>query len=99
SYYNFSGTHVSGQLTNPPSPTNLFLRIVWDSYATAKGVTPNYGSKDPVSYYSNTGNLSLPLAYVDPNTYSVVVNPNRWTAEGQPANGVMIGQITLATDA
>ncbi|NGM62856.1 DUF4958 domain-containing protein [Sphingobacterium sp. SGG-5] len=93
-YYNFFGTHMDGQ----PSVEGSLMRQLFKNYADSKGTNPNYGSKDALSYYSNTGNLSLPLAYVDPNTYSVVVNPNRWIADGEPANGTMIGQITFSSD-
>ncbi len=97
-YYNFFGNHKSGVLGNPPSSADLFLALLWDKYAENRGINPNYGSKDPLSYYNNTGNLGLPLAYVDPNGYNVVVNSNRWTANGEPANGAMIGQITFSSD-
>ena len=94
-YYNFfgSGTYPNGQ----PSVTNSFMFNLWDVYFKSKGsATTNTGSKDPLSYYSNTANLNLPLGYVDPNTFAVVVNPNRWNVNGEPANGAMVGQITFS---
>lgn len=93
-YYNFFGNHVSGQ----PNKGGSFLQGLWNSYAEAVGANPNYGSRNPMSYYANPSNTPVTLAYVDPATYSVVVNPNKWVLEGDPANGAMIGQITFATN-
>ncbi|WP_353132078.1 surface glycan-binding family protein [Pseudopedobacter sp.] len=95
-YYNFfgSGTYANGQ----PNVANSFLHNLWDSYAESRGINPNYGSRDPLSYYANKSNTSLTLAYVDPNTFELVVNPNKWIADGEPANGAMIGQITFETN-
>ncbi len=95
-YFNFFGNQINGtpETTNPDS----FLHSLWGKYADSKGVNPNYGAKAPVSYYGNVGALNLALAYVDPTTFQVVVNPNRWTYNGEPANGAMTGQITIDTN-
>ncbi len=90
-YYNFFGTHKDGQ----PKDSGSFMSSLWDNYAETTGTTPNYGSKNPVSYFVNSENVGNALLYVDQDTKQVVVNPNKWIAEGEPANGAMIGQITL----
>jgi hypothetical protein len=96
-YYNFFGTHVNGQptVTTPPTP---FLRTLWEQYAESRSINPNYGSRDPLSYYGNKTSTNQALAYVDPITFELVVNPNKWTTNGEAANGAMIGQITFGTD-
>lgn len=95
-YYNIAGPHTDGQ----PSEAGSLMNIVWSSYFTSIGsATVNTGSKDPVSYYSNTSRLSSALCYVDPATKALVVNPNKWVdANGVAANGAMIGQMTFVTD-
>lgn len=96
-YYNFFGTHQDGQ----PKTSGSFLQNLWDSYAESTASNPNYGSRKPVSYYENIKNgesLTNALAYVDPATYELVVNPNKWSYEGEPANGVFIGQTTFETN-
>ncbi|WP_273372393.1 surface glycan-binding family protein [Alistipes megaguti] len=95
-YYNIAGPHTDGQ----PSTAGSFMNSVWSSYYTSIGsATVNTGSKDPVSYYSNTSRLSSALCYVDPTTKALVVNPNKWVdGNGVAANGAMIGQMTFVTD-
>ncbi|MBB4037290.1 hypothetical protein GGR21_003207 [Dysgonomonas hofstadii] len=93
-YYNFFGTHQDGQ----PNAAGSFLQNLWNNYAESTGTNPNYGSRNPLSYYANTGNIDKTLAYVDPNSYELVVNPNKWIYNGEPANGAMIGQITFETN-
>ncbi|WP_017258507.1 surface glycan-binding family protein [Pedobacter arcticus] len=93
-YYNFFGPHLDGQ----PSVANSFLRGLWDNYAAGRGISPNYGSRDPLSYYGNVNSVTQAMAYVDAATFEVVVNPNKWIVDGEPANGVMSGQITFGTD-
>lgn len=97
-YYNFFGNSL--YLDGQPSVTGSFLQGVWDNYAASVNKSPNYGSRAPLSYYEkdNIGNPGVTLAYVDPNTYQVVVNPNKWIYNGDPANGAMVGQITFGTD-
>lgn len=90
-YYNINGNHKNGQ----PNAAGSFMQTLWDNYAGGTGLG-NYGSKDPVSYYTNEANLSKALAYADKD-HSVVVNPNKWT-DGEYANGIMVGQMTFTTD-
>lgn len=72
-----------------------FLGSMWDLYY---GSGANYGSKDPVSYFSNKSDLSKALLYVDnANGYSIVVNPNKWYNDGW-ADGVFFGQMTFSMD-
>ncbi|MBD1427167.1 DUF4958 family protein [Sphingobacterium arenae] len=95
-YYNFFGTHGSGQ----PNGANTFLQNLWNTYAQNRGINPNYGSRDPLSYFGNVSSNThhQTLAYIDPNTFQVIVNPNKWTYNGEAANGVMVGQVTFETN-
>lgn len=93
-YHNINGNFVEGALS---SGTTNFMSDVWDSYYAAKGSSANYGSKAPMSYYQNTGDLSVPLAYVDAADLSIVVNPEKWVAGGVYADGFVIGQITFSS--
>ncbi|NDV79513.1 surface glycan-binding family protein [Dysgonomonas sp. 511] len=93
-YFNFYGTHTNGQ----PNVAGSFMNLVWKNYFDSMGsATNNTGSKDPLSYYVNAGKSSLDkaLGYVDPASFEVVVNPNKWVVDGEPANGAMTGQITF----
>lgn len=94
-YYNFFGTQVNGV---PAAGT--FLGRLFDKYAENTSTSPNYGSRNPLSYYwgNPKGILSQALAYVDATTFELVVNPNKWTYNGEAANGVFIGQMTYMTD-
>lgn len=92
-YYNFFGTQVNGV---PAAGT--FMGSIWDKYAASKNANPNYGSRDPLSYYANQTTLTLAMAYVDPATLELVVSPNKWTNNGEAANGAMVGQITFGLD-
>ncbi len=96
-YYNFFGTQLNGA-PNPSPVTPTFLRTLWEQYAESRSISPNYGSKDPLSYYTNKDFLTQALAYVDPNTFEIVVNPNKWIVNGEAANGAMVGQITFVND-
>lgn len=92
-YFNFFGTHVSGA---PADGT--FAGNVWETYFEITKTNLNYGSRNPMSYYANPTRLETTAAYVDPNTFEVVVTPNKWVQNGEPANGAMTGQITFGTD-
>lgn len=94
-YYNFFGTQVNGL---PAAGT--FLGRLFDKYGENTSTAPNYGSRNPLSYYwgNPKGILSQALAYVDASTFELVVNPNKWTYNGEAANGVFIGQMTYMTD-
>lgn len=97
-YYNIGGpaSHVDGQ----PSVAGSFMNQMYTSYFTSIGAASvNTGSKDPVSYYSNSSRLGSALLYVDPGTKSVVVNANKWIdTNNAAANGAFIGQMTFVTD-
>ncbi len=94
-YYNIAGpeTHIDGQ----PNVAGSFMSQMWNNYYGDK--TPNYGSKDPVSYYTNSSNLAQALLYVDAANKNLVVNPNKWIdSDGNAANGAFIGQTTFVTN-
>lgn len=98
-YYNIGGpaTHVDGQ----PNAAGSFLNQMWGVYNAQTGIPAiaGTGSKNPLSYFVNKANLNLALLYVDQGTKSLVVNANKWIdANGVPASGAMLGQITFVTD-
>ena len=100
-YFNLNGpeTHVNGQ-PNKDHP-EYFMSMLWASYyrRDKADAVINYGSKDPLSYYSNKNNLSAAISYVEAGTFQIVVNPNKWMdPEGNPANGIFIGQTTFVKD-
>lgn len=98
-YYNIAGpdSHVSGQLDK--SLTGTFIYSMWKNYFSQKGAAVNAGSKDPVSYYSNSTNLNQALLYIDASDKTVVVNTNKWVdGDGVSANGALSGQVTYVTD-
>lgn len=94
----------TGVIVTPADPS-YFMNQVWRNYYGSKKV-PNYGSKDPMSYYTNINKLGDALGYVDPNKgFAVTINPNKWYGDielgeeaGQYANGIMSGQMTYVTD-
>lgn len=96
-YYNIGGpaSHVTGQLKT--GVTNAFIYKMWQNYYGDAAV--NTGARKPVSYYDNLTSLSSALCYVDAtNNCAVKVNPNKWMADGDFANGVFIGQMTFTQD-
>ena len=93
-FYDFTGLYADGQ----PKDEGTFTQQMWIKYFESIGKLPNYGSKDPVSFYSNESNLSNALLYVDEENHQVVVNPNKWIDEGVNANGLFVGQTTFVTD-
>ena len=100
-YFNLNGpaTHVNGQ-PNKDHP-EYFMSMIWASYyrRDKPDAVINYGSKDPLSYYSNKTNLAAAISYIEAGSFQVVVNPNKWMdAEGNPANGIFIGQTTFVKD-
>ena len=91
-YYDFSGNadHVDGA----PAATT-FLGKLWEAYY---GSSTNYNAKAPASYYANTSDSQKALCYILPESYSVVVNPEKWIYAGAYANGVFTGEMTYVTD-
>lgn len=57
-YYNINGPeeHLNGQ----PSVVGSFMRNMWQAYYDAIGKGINTGARAPLSYYDNTGKLSVP---------------------------------------
>lgn len=108
-YYNFNGpsTHLDGQ----PKVVGSFMNQMWTKYfkGLSDKATVNTGAKGPMSYYLNyedyTGSLLAgskstdnALAYVEPGTYSVVINKDKWVdANNIAANGALFGQMTYDT--
>lgn len=92
-YYDFSGNadHVDG---NPGADT--FLGKLWEAYSSPSAA--NYGAKAPVSYYANTSDAQKALCYILPESYSIVVNPEKWIYAGAYANGVFTGEMTYVTN-
>ena len=118
-YYNINGDRLDGsKLEDGASDKNQYLKNLWLKYNKAANLTSNNLTKvshrKPVSYFDNSGDLSLPYAYVDNgnsnNKYTLVVNKQKWTddnwANGAEtgiitngwADGVFIGQMTFTTD-
>lgn len=98
-YYNIGGpaSHKDG---TPAASTDTFLYQMWKAFYNSIGTaTVGTGSKDPISYYVNKARLNSALAYVDPATKSVVVNPNKWIdSNNVAANGAFLAQMTFVTD-
>lgn len=92
-YYDFSGNadHVDGA---PGADT--FLGKLWTAYSSPSAA--NYNAKAPASYYANTSDAQKALCYILPESYSVVVNPEKWIYAGAYANGVFTGEMTYVTD-
>ena len=95
-YYNINGpeTHKTGQLK--AGATTAFIYQMWKRYYGDAAV--NTGARKPVSFYDNKASLNAPLCYVDATKdCAVTVNPGKWQADNEYANGVFIGQMTFTT--
>lgn len=94
-YYDFSGNadHKDGA---PGADT--FLGKLWAAYFSPSDA--NYGFKAPASYYANTSDAqkAKALCYILPESYSIVVNPEKWIYAGAYANGVFTGEMTYVTN-
>ena len=94
-YYDFSSNdnHVDGT----PAEAS-FLGKLWAAYSSPSAA--NYGAKAPVSYYANTSDAqkAKALCYILPESYSIVINPEKWIYAGAYANGVFTGEMTYVTD-
>lgn len=94
-YYNIGGPAWHGN----GIAAGTLLYQVWSNYFASKNKAVNTGSKDPVSYYSNTSTTNLALCYVEPTTKAVVVNANKWVDnDNVAANGAFFAQMTYVTD-
>lgn len=96
-FYNINGpaSHLDGQ----PTVKTSFMYSIWAAYFNAIGSSSvNTGARAPLSYYDNIGKTSIPAAFVNNTDLSVVVNPDKWKDDAGFANGVMIGQMTYATN-
>lgn len=103
-FFNLNGSE--SQADGFPADAGSFMNYMWTFYNGQEGVGTNTigtGAKGCVSAYENQAwrnkNLALALMYVDPQTKSIVVNPNKWIdADGKGANGVLIGEMTYLTN-
>lgn len=96
----FNYTAISGTFTNgEPNSSNL-LKALWTKYGEDSGRGTNLGSRNAMSYYSNTeknlNTLSYALGYVDrDNGLAVKLNPNKWVLDGEYPHGILTGQMTF----
>jgi hypothetical protein len=96
-YYNVNGPaeHIDGQ----PGLRTSFIYNIWKAYYEAIGSpSVNTGARGPMSYIDNKNRTSVPAAYVSNEDLSVIVNPDKWKDDYGYANGVIIGQMTFATN-
>ena len=75
---------------------DTFLGKLWEAYSSPSAA--NYNAKAPASYYANTSDAQKALCYILPESYSIVVNPEKWIYAGAYANGVFTGEMTYVTD-
>lgn len=93
-FYNISGPeqHLDGR---PGDGKTTFLYGVWDKYFSARNALVNTGSCSPVSYQGDKngerGWLGLTACYMDPETLTMVVNPDKFSDDYGYANGIISG--------
>ena len=97
-FHNLEGpaTHKSGKISD--TNTDLFIYKAWENYYTSRGLSVNPGSNDPVYQYKNQAYLDKPLLYLDPDSYKITVNPDKWIYDGEYANGIFFGQLVYSID-
>lgn len=103
-YFGFSNN--PDQPDGFPADTGSFMNWMWSVYNTQEGIgtkTIGTGAKGCCSVYENAAwngkSAAMALCYVDIDTKSVVVNPNKWIDKGgKGANGVMIAEMSYLTD-
>lgn len=97
-YWNINGpeSHTCADVTLLKSDTQdkTFLVGLWKSYYSAIKKTYNRGANDPMSYWKNYVNNTLPYcgAYVDPTKDKrIVINPDKFKdKDGVYADGAML---------
>ena len=93
-FYNISGPeqHLDGR---PGDGKTTFLYGVWDKYFSARNALVNTGSCSPVSYQGDKngerGWMGLTACYMDPETLTMVVNPDKFSDDYGYANGIISG--------
>lgn len=108
-YYNVGGpashkdgTLAKGTTNDVPSDPDMMLAKIWSNYYTAIRVSPNYGSNDPIYWFTNNLNNRTPNSplYLEPTDagFNAVVNPEKWYIDGEYANGIFTGQMTYVTN-
>lgn len=92
-YWNIDGpeSHVNGD----PKVEGGFLNSIWTDYYAAIGKALNTGSRDPLSYYGRAF-LDKNAGYIRAEDLSMYVAPEKWQDENGYADGIFVGQITLA---
>lgn len=93
-YYNFddNSNHVSGKIADNQK---LLIYQVWSNYQS--GI--NYGAKTPMSYYLENEKLSSKVGYIEPSTFQIKINPNKWIgSDGEYANGAVFAQTRARLD-
>lgn len=96
----FNYTAISGTFTNGDPKNSNFLKSLWTKFGEDSGRGVNTGSRNAISYYSNTekskNTLSYALGYVDPtNGLALKLNPNKWVLDGEYPDGIFSGQMTF----
>lgn len=96
----FNYIAISGTFTNGDPKNSNFLNTLWTKFGEDSGRGVNTGSRNAISYYSNTeknkNTLSYALGYVDPtNGLAVKLNPNKWVLDGEYPNGIFTGEMTF----
>lgn len=98
-YYNIGGPAWHGNGALSKDTTTILLYQLWTNYYASINKAAAYGSKDPISYYSNTSTINQALLYVEPTTKAVMVNANKWVDnDNVAANGAFFTQMTYVTD-
>jgi len=108
SYINIDGVSSDGipHTSNPNNMTNnegghegYFIEGLWSNYYKSVNRGANYGSRDPISYFTNKNDLTKALLYVDNNDgFKVKVPKEKWYNDGW-ADGVFFAQFSYSASA
>ena len=108
SYINIDGVSSDGtpHTSNTNNMTNnsgghegYFIEGLWSNYYTSVNRSANYGSRDPISYFTNKNDLTKALLYVDNNDgFKVKVPKEKWYNDGW-ADGVFFAQFSYSANA
>ena len=93
-YWNLGGpeSHVSGAMDKV---SGGFLQKVCDVFYASIDKGSNYKSRDPFSYYGRPDNMTNKFAYINAGTLSLYIAPEKWKIDGEYADGIFTGQITM----
>ena len=108
SYINIDGVSSDGipHTSNHNNMTNdtgkhegYFIEGLWSNYYKSVNRNVNYGSRDPISYFTNKNDLTKALLYVDNNDgFKVKVPKEKWYNDGW-ADGVFFAQFSYSASA